>query len=116
HEITDNWDEGTDLPYGHDKICYESTRCAKSKNVYLNAMTAYSTFLGNTNPKPYFPLQADAERGVHYYYFTYGTAAFFVIDNRAFRDLDNENDISADSRTMLGGQQISRLFQWLLDV
>jgi alkaline phosphatase D len=47
----------------------------------------------------------------YYYHFRYGDVAFFVMDTRRYRS--NVFDDDVHSRTMLGDQQLSALYDWL---
>ncbi|KAH9914716.1 PhoD-like phosphatase-domain-containing protein [Fomitopsis serialis] len=49
--------------------------------------------------------------GQHYYDFRYGDVAFFVMDTRRHRSIIEETD--EPSRTMLGEQQLTALYDWL---
>lgn len=47
----------------------------------------------------------------YYYDFRYGDVAFFVMDTRRYRSDVFDEDLS--SRTMLGDQQLTALYNWL---
>lgn len=98
---------------------------------FVNASSAYSTFLGNVNPDP-------VSSDVHYYNFRYGDNAFFVLDTQRHRTKPNARiDVSSEGethikqpnsttatvegddiytpkrRTMLGDKQLTALYSWL---
>ena len=102
-----------------------------NKGPFINASSAYSTFLGNANPDP---VRSD----VHYYNFRYGDNAFFVLDTQRHRtepkakiDVSSEGEIHIEEQnsttvtvggddlytqkpcTMLGDKQLTALYSWL---
>ncbi|TFY64442.1 hypothetical protein EVJ58_g2610 [Rhodofomes roseus] len=52
-----------------------------------------------------------SQQGEHYYDFRHGDVAFFVMDTRRHRSIIEETD--EPSRTMLGEQQLTALYDWL---
>ena len=92
-----------------------------NKGPFVNASSAYLTFLGNANPDP-------VNSDVHYYNFRYGDNAFFVLDTRRYRTVPegkskHQNSTTATTegddlhtpkqRTMLGDKQLTALYSWL---
>ncbi|TFK26359.1 alkaline phosphatase [Coprinopsis marcescibilis] len=73
---------------------------------YHNASLGFSLYNGNSNYDSINP-------GDHYYNFTYGDTAFFVLDTRRHR---SSTDTEPDSRTMLGSTQLEALQNWLSKV
>jgi phosphodiesterase/alkaline phosphatase D-like protein len=85
HEILDNWQSGTSMPYPW-------------------ARAAYQEYIHSGNPAP----QAAGE-----VYFTFGAAdiEFYFLDTKTFRSPDSVPD--GPSRTMLGTTQKQDLLDWL---
>jgi alkaline phosphatase D len=99
-----------------------------NKGPFVNASSAYLTFLGNANPDP-------VGSDVHYYNFRYGDNAFFVLDTRRHRTepkakvdvggihIEQQNSTTATTggddlytpkqHTMLGDKQLTALYSWL---
>ena len=75
-----------------------------SKPPFSNADKAFRSYNANGNYE-------SIDLGQHYYDFRYGDTAFFVMDTRRYRsDITSTN---AASRTMLGDDQLSALYEWL---
>ena len=94
-----------------------------NKGPFVNASSAYLTFLGNVNPDP-------VTSDVHYYNFRYGDNAFFVLDTRRYRTgadvspggehhnsttaIPEDDDLHTPKpRTMLGDKQLMAVYSWL---
>lgn len=106
---------------GHDITNNFAGEDLDNTGPFINASSAYLTFLGNTNPDP-------VDSDVHYYNFRYGDNAFFVLDTRRHRtepkakiDVEQQNSTTAGGdglytpkpRTMLGDKQLTALYSWL---
>ncbi|KAF8163057.1 PhoD-like phosphatase-domain-containing protein [Crassisporium funariophilum] len=90
HEFINNYGgEGKDIP------------------PYDNASDAYNIYAGNANYDSRQP-------GQNFYDFQHGDIAFFVMDTRRYRSAATESDLA--SRTMLGDEQLSALYNWLYKV
>ncbi|KAF4615182.1 hypothetical protein D9613_002827 [Agrocybe pediades] len=76
---------------------------------FVNASSAYDLYAGNANYDSVRP-------GHNYYQFQHGdAAAFFVLDTRRYRSaLTDQSDETY--RTMLGGDQLTALYNWLHEV
>ena len=115
----------------HDIIDPSSGEDLNHNGPFVNASSAYSTFLGNANPDP-------VGSDVHYYNFRYGDNAFFVLDTQRHRTgskakidvspgeeiyIEQQNSTTATTggddsytpkpRTMLGDKQLTALYSWL---
>ncbi|KAM0754931.1 Metallo-dependent phosphatase [Meredithblackwellia eburnea MCA 4105] len=108
HESFNDWSESVAL---------------KHPERFPPAQTAYETYLGQANPAPSVGDtdstsatmgEDEGGRGVHYYDFRYGDAAFFVWDTRSFRSANKAVD--DDSKTMLGERQKVVFLDWLAKV
>jgi len=85
-----------------------------NKGPFVNASSAYLTFLGNANPDP-------VSSDVHYYDFRYGDNAFFVLDTRRYRTTPKAKidtlmiqfEQPPRPGTMLGDKQLTALYSWL---
>lgn len=88
-------------------------------------MQIYNNYAGQANDSnPPFPGASDAfqiynaepnfepiEKDQYYYEFRYGDAAFFVMDTRRYRSNTLTEPLA--TRTMLGDQQLTALYDWL---
>ncbi|KAH6918856.1 alkaline phosphatase [Coprinopsis sp. MPI-PUGE-AT-0042] len=87
HEFINNYQgEGVDVP------------------PYANATQGYGLYNGQSNYDSVTP-------GSHYYNFTYGDVAFFVLDTRRHRS--NVATTAEEDRTMLGQDQYEAFYNWL---
>lgn len=71
---------------------------------YQNGSNAYNIYNGNGNYDSLKP-------GRTFYDFQLGDVAFFVMDTRRYRSPLTSPDLT--SRTLLGGEQLSALYDWL---
>lgn len=86
HDIEDNWQYGTSLPYPY-------------------ARGAFDLYVGAHNPAPRVPGEAS-------FAFEAGDAAFYLLDVRSHRN--NNSNPDGPSKTMLGGALKADLKAWLL--
>jgi alkaline phosphatase D len=96
------------LPIFHtyDDHEFVNNHVGEGKDVptYPNASTAYNIYNGNAN---YDSLQP----GRTFYDFQLGDVAFFIMDTRRYRSPLTGLDLT--SRTLLGSEQLSALYNWL---
>ncbi|TFK72587.1 hypothetical protein BDN72DRAFT_836149 [Pluteus cervinus] len=90
----------------HEIINNFSGEGNSSLQPYENAEHAFNLYNGEPNYSPFSP-------GHHYYNFSYGDTAFFIMDTRRYRSAPVD-DLS--TRTMLGDDQLYALYDWLSKV
>ena len=97
---------GSDLPWLHVVDDHEIANdwSGNTTGVYPFAMEPFYVYQHSVNPPAIRP-------GATHYIFNHGTASFFMMDTRRFRNYNHAPD--GPEKSMLGPQQLDDLLTWL---